>query len=310
MKLYRLLDSIPWARTHFERKLGLTLFVASQLTLVIYVTLKFIYGSPLEPGLVLILASFGLGTWLVTYILIGLLLAPLHHTAAELRNHLERRAMVNLPTQYTDVVGQLMRDAGYLARRARKDADYLLQSDETDPLTGFYTRNSGRRRLGEDVARAERHNSSLHFSFLSLDGLNQYAADYGNDAVDTLIRHAASLLEHNLRKSDWVVRWSEQLFAVGFQGNTQPHETIARLQGIIEKSPLEIAPGTMVAPVVCCGVGIFTKGATTNALQTAAAEALLKAQSAMTQSDPLNRIVMGDALIVALGQSAIFDDAA
>ena len=308
MKLYRLLNSIPWARTHFERKLGLTLFVASQLTLVIYVALKFINNSPLEPGLVLILASFGLGTWLVSYILIDLLLAPLHHTAAELRNHLERRAIVNLPTQYTDVVGQLMRDAGYLARRARKDADYLLQSDETDPLTGFYARNSGRRRLGEDVARAERHNSSLHFSFMSMDGLNQYAAEYGNDSVDTVIRHVASLLEHNLRKSDWVVRWSEQLFAVGFQGNTQPNETIARLQGIIEKSPLEIAPGKMVAPVVCCGVGIFAKGASTNAVQTAAAEALLKAQSAMNQSDPLARIVMGNAVVAVPDHSTIFED--
>ena len=304
MKLYRLLDSIPWARKHFERKLGLTLFVASQLTLAIYIAVKFFYHSPHESGVLLILASFGFSTWLASYVMMRLLLAPLDQTATELRNHLDRRANINLPTQYSDVVGQLMRDAGYLARRARKDADYLLHYGQTDPLTGFYTRNSGRRRLGEDLARAERHSSSLHFSFISLDGLNQYAAEYGNDTIDTIIRHAASMLEHNLRKSDWVVRWGEQLFAVGFQGNTQAHETIARLQGIIEKSPLEIAPGMMVAPVVCCGVGIFAKGATINALQTAAAEALLKAQLAITQSDPLSRIVMGEAVVVVVAKSA------
>lgn len=306
MKLYRLLDSIPWARTHFERKLGLTLFVASQFTLVIYVALKFIYGSPLEPGLVLILGCFGLGTWLAAYVLMRLLLAPLDQTAAELRNHLERRATVNLPAQYTDVVGQLMRDASYLARRARKDADYLLQHGETDPLTGFYTRNSGRRRLGEDVARAERHGSLLHFSYISLDGLNEYAAQYGNDAIDNIIRHAASMLQHNLRKTDWVVRWSEQLFAVGFQANTQAHETIARLQSIIENSPLEIAPGVMIAPVVCCGVGIFAKGATINTLQTAAAEALLKAQATTTQNNPLSRIVIGEAVVTVADEATVF----
>ncbi len=306
MKLYRLLDSIPWARTHFERKLGLTLFVASQFTLVIYVALKFIHGSPLEPGLVLILGCFGLGTWLAAYVLMRLLLAPLDQTATELRNHLERRATVSLPAQYTDVVGQLMRDASYIARRARKDADYLLQHGETDPLTGFYTRNSGRRRLGEDVARAERHGSLLHFSYISLDGLNEYAAQYGNDAIDNIIRHAASMLQHNLRKTDWVVRWSEQLFAVGFQANTQAHETIARLQSIIENSPFEIAPGVMIAPVVCCGVGIFAKGATINTLQTAAAEALLKAQATTTQNNPLSRIVIGEAVVTVADEATVF----
>jgi diguanylate cyclase (GGDEF)-like protein len=290
--LYRLLDSIPWVREHLARKLGVLLFVASQLTLLIYVCVKLAFDSPLESGMVLLLASFNLGAWVAGYVAMRWLFGPVEQTAAVLRAGLERREMPALPQHHQDVIGQLMRDATYLARRVRDDAEHLQYSANTDPITGFYTRGAGKRRLAEDIARADRHKMAFHFAFISLHGLEEPAAIYGNESIDHLLAHVAQLLQSNIRRSDWAARWNEHLFAIGFYASSQVFETALRLQNMIEQSPVEILPGVTLTPTVACGVGTYVKGASVIELRTVAAGALTEAQAGLDSADPRARVIV------------------
>ena len=60
--LYRFLDKIPWVRESLPRKRGTVLFIATQLTLLLYVFAKDAVSSPMESGILPLIASFNLGS--------------------------------------------------------------------------------------------------------------------------------------------------------------------------------------------------------------------------------------------------------
>ena len=202
MKFYRLLDSLPWVRNSLERKLGFTLFVGSQLTLLIYVAIKLIVGSPLEPGILLLVASFNLGSWVAAYVAMRFFLQPIEATANALRAYLERRPVDVLPQDGHDILGQLMRDADYIGKRAEMDASQLNRAVDDDRLTGLYSRRAGKRRLLEDAARSDRGKMKFHFAFFSLHGIRDIGTRQGNDKLDGMLQHVASLFTLNTRRID------------------------------------------------------------------------------------------------------------
>jgi diguanylate cyclase (GGDEF)-like protein len=290
MKLYALLDRFPWTRESLPRKLGVILFLATQFSLLIYVLVAWLMKNPIEPGWILVMASLNLGAWAAAYIAMRFLLAPIEATAGALRAHLERRPVTALPQHHSDVIGQLMRDASYLAKRVGDDTNFLQKSTESDPLTGLYSRRTGNRRLGEDVARAARQQMVFHFAFFALHGLKEPAAKLGNAPVDQLIAHAASLLQINTRKGDWIARWSDHLFAVGFCGNNQIHESLKRIHSILERSPIDVVPGLSLGMKVACGAVSFAPGMTPQTLYDHCVDALLKAQKSLDADDANLRV--------------------
>ena len=82
---YRFLDKIPWVRESLPRKPGILLFIATQLTLLLYVFAKDAVSSPTEPGILLLIASFNLGSWVAAYVMMRFFLRPIEATAAALR---------------------------------------------------------------------------------------------------------------------------------------------------------------------------------------------------------------------------------
>ena len=292
MKFYRLLDAIPWVRDSLERKLGFLLFIGSQITLLVYVGVKQLLGSPLEAGIVLIVASFNLGSWTAAYVAMRFFLEPVEATAHALRAHLERRPVEVLPQDGRDIIGQLMRDADYIGKRAEMDASELHRAIDDDLLTGLYSRRAGKRRLMEDVARSERRQMKFHFAFISLHGLSDIGTRHGNDKLDAMLQHVAGLFKMNSRRSDWVARWNEHLFAVGFCENSMIRETMARLHQILEESPFAVAPGEMRSPIAACGVCEHTPGLDLQTFYEMTRDAMRNAENALNASDRAGRVVV------------------
>ena len=132
----------------------------------------------------------------------------------------------------------------------------------------------------------------FHFAFFALHGLKEPAAKHGNAPIDQLIAHAASLLQLNTRKGDWIARWSDHLFAVGFCGNNQIHESLTRIHSILERSPIDAAPGLSLGMKVACGAVSFAPGMTPQTLYDHCVDALLKAQKSLDAADANLRVQM------------------
>ena len=292
MKFYRLLEAIPWVRESLERKLGLILLIGSQLTLLIYVGVKLALDSFIEPGIVLLVASFNLGSWVAAYVAMRYFLQPIEATAGALRAYLERRPVDVLPQDGHDIFGQLMRDADYIGKRAEMDATELNRAIDDDLLTGLYSRRAGKRRMLEDVARSERGKMLFHFAFFSMHELSDIGTRHGNDKIDAMLQHIATLFKLNTRRTDWVARWNEHLFAIGFSDNKQIRETMARLHQILEESPFAIAPGEMRSPIVACGVCAHTPGMEVQKFYEMTRDAMRNAELALKSPDRGSRVVV------------------
>jgi diguanylate cyclase (GGDEF)-like protein len=292
MWFYKLLDAIPWVRESLPRKLGFMLFAATQITLVLFVLVKWALNSPLDYGILLLVASFNLGACVACYLAMRLFLLPVEATAGALRAYLERRPVDLLPVTGHDVVGQLMRDADYIGKRQELDSSQLQRAVDDDVLTGLYSRRAAKRRLLEDVARSDRGQMRLHFAFISLHGLTEHGRVQGNDRVDEWLRHVAMLLKVNTRRSDWVARWADHVFAIGFCDNSKIEETVARLHGVIEKSPFEVAPGKQVVPSAAIGVVEHASGVDMQSFYDQVREAEKRAQAGIGNVDAAARVVI------------------
>lgn len=292
MKFYRLLDAIPWIRESLERKLGLVLFIGTQLTLFFYVAIKLLLDSPMEAGILLLIASFNLGSWVAAYIAMRFFLQPIEATAEALRAYLERRPVEVLPQDGHDMFGQLMRDADYIGKRAELDSSQLQRAVDDDLLTGLYSRRAGKRRLLEDAARSERGKMKFHFAFFSLHGLSDIGERHGNEKLDALLQHIATLFKLNVRRSDWVARWNEHLFAVGFCDNSRIEEVVRRIHQVLEQSPFDVAPGEKRSPIVACGVCEHVPGMELQKFYELARDAMRGAENAVKTGTAQQRVMI------------------
>lgn len=292
MNFYRLLDRIPWIRHSLARKLGFMLFFGSQVTLLIYIGVKVVMKSPLEPGILLLVASFNLGSYVAAYIALRLFLKPVEATANALRAYLERRPVDVLPQDGHDELGQLMRDADYIGKRTELDSSQLHRAVDDDLLTGLYSRRAGKRRLLEDVARSDRCRMKFHFAFISLHSISDISRRHGNEKMDAILQHVAQLLKMNTRRSDWVARWNDHLFAIGFAENMHIVETIHRIHQVLESSLFEVAPGEKRSPIVACGVCEHAPGMEMQRFYEMTRDAMRGAENAINASDARQRVVV------------------
>lgn len=295
MKFYRLIDQLPWVRESLPRKLAFVLFVGSQLTLLIYVAVKIAMNSLIEPGIVLLIASFNLGSCVAGYVAMRFFLQPVEATAAALRAYLERRPVEVLPQDGHDVIGQLMRDADYIGKRTALETSKLKRAVDDDLVTGLYSRRAGKRRMLEDIARSDRGRLIFHFAFFSMHSISDIGTRHGSEKFDALLKHVADLFKQHTRRADWVARWNDHLFAVGFCDNTDVLDTVTRIHEIIEQTPYDVAPGEKRSPVVACGVCLHVGGTNMQRFYETTRDAMRAAESAIRSSDPRQRIVLVNA---------------
>lgn len=102
-----------------------------------------------------------------------------------------------------------------------------------DPLTGVYNRGAGEQRLGEEIARSQRHGTPLVALMFDIDKLKYVNDTFGHAAGDELIKHFAELLKRAIRGSDVAVRLGGDEFLVVLPECklNQVHHVLGRLGG-------------------------------------------------------------------------------
>ncbi len=84
----------------------------------------------------------------------------------------------------------------------------------TDSVAGCLNHRAMRRRLGEEVARAQRSGGRLACAIVDLDDFKQVNDRYGHPAGDALLREVAQALEGEFRAFDRVARYGGDEFVV------------------------------------------------------------------------------------------------
>ncbi|KGK87270.1 diguanylate cyclase [Desulfosporosinus sp. HMP52] len=103
-----------------------------------------------------------------------------------------------------------------------------------DTLTGLGNRGMFYHSLKNEVNRIK--GKDLCLAMLDLDNFKQINDTYGHIAGDIVLKKLAKLLEQNIRKSDTVVRWGGEEFAIIMPATNLPgaYALLERIRTIIE----------------------------------------------------------------------------
>ena len=84
----------------------------------------------------------------------------------------------------------------------------------TDALTGLHNRRYLKERLGEVLARAERHGKPVTAVMCDIDHFKRVNDTYGHVVGDEVIRRVAGVLKTLVRKIDLVARYGGEEFVL------------------------------------------------------------------------------------------------
>jgi diguanylate cyclase (GGDEF)-like protein len=285
MRIYRMLSDIAPLRASYHGKFALAAFVGVLIPLAIFILYLLISRADwaaMSPVIAaLVLASF-MG-FLGTLWILRELLAPIDITAEALRTYIGSRKVPDLPLHFPDNAGRLMEGTQYTLSQLHETISRLERVSDTDELTGIYNRRAGEKRLGEEVARAERDLQSFQFAFFDVNEFKLINDRFGHSAGDACISHIAAMLQLNTRRGDWVARWGGDEFVVGLHRNRALKMVMSRIVKAIESSPCEITPGQELVVHVSCGVAEYRFGS-------GAEGVLVDADKAMYAAKELGRV--------------------
>lgn len=130
----------------------------------------------------------------------------------------------------------------------------LQRAAITDPLMGIYNRRFLYHRLEEEVARAQRYGTPLSILMIDLDHFKNINDRYGHQTGDRVLQEIARMIQHGVRKSDYVGRFGgEELLLILPVTTKEEAEILAeKLRRKIEQAVLVPAePGTGNEDVRC-----------------------------------------------------------
>lgn len=90
----------------------------------------------------------------------------------------------------------------------------LRRSGFTDVLTGWYNRRYLQVRLGEELARARRHESALTCLMLDIDYFKSVNDTWGHAAGDHVLREITQRIESEIRATDVAARYGGEEFVI------------------------------------------------------------------------------------------------
>lgn len=112
----------------------------------------------------------------------------------------------------------------------------LVISGLTDPLTELHNRRYLDRRLGEELARANRYHQPISCLFVDADHFKRINDTYGHKVGDLVLRELASRIRSQLRANDIATRYGGEEFAL-----LLPQTTLEEALLLAERIRLEIA---------------------------------------------------------------------
>jgi diguanylate cyclase (GGDEF)-like protein len=221
-----------------------------------------------------------LGSALTLFALYALL-APVSAASRTLHTYHEHGRLPRLPTDSDDEAGELLFDVQHVISHLEETIRSLEELSAKDPLTGAYNRRVCEERLAEDVARVERGGETLTLAALDADRLKEINDRYGHAAGDACLRHLASIIERNIRLSDWFGRWGGDEFVVAFWDAKDPSGSEAIVHRIAEdlrRNPARLPRGGEERLTASAGIAWLRGGEGARELFERADAALLRAK--------------------------------
>lgn len=178
---------------------------------------------------------------------------------------------------------------GVLERAARIEKLVFV-----DPLTGAYNRSYYDLQVRNEIARAQREQSSLALLICDIDDFKSFNTSFGYEAGNQVLVQVAGTLRTGVRPFDTVARWGGEEFAVLLTPPVAEDDVMAiceRLRVSVERTPIRLegldGRSHRVHVTMSFGVAMFPDHADNPAdLWRAANTALLKAKR-----PPKNQIV-------------------
>jgi diguanylate cyclase len=124
-----------------------------------------------------------------------------------------------------------------------------------DALTGALNRRGLDQTLGREIARAQRSGQKMSVTMIDLDFFKSVNDLFGHEAGDQLLIHFTGLIRSVLRKSDAVVRYGGEEFALILPETDARGAlfVLGRLQQVVKKTPL-MYNGREIATTFSAGV--------------------------------------------------------
>jgi diguanylate cyclase (GGDEF)-like protein len=148
-------------------------------------------------------------------------------------------------------------------------------------LTGAYNRRACEERLAEDVARVERGRETLALAALDADRLKEINDRHGHAAGDACLRHLASIIERNIRKSEWFARWGGDEFVVALwdaKNLSMAEAIVHRIAEDLRRNPARLPQGGEERLTASAGIAWHRGGEDARTLFERADAALLRAK--------------------------------
>jgi len=154
--------------------------------------------------------------------------------------------------------------------------EQLQKISVTDKLTGLFNRLKLDEVLEFEINRSDRFNHSFGIIILDIDDFKSVNDTYGHQMGDYILKTMASIIEHNIRKTDVVGRWGGEEFMVICPENSK-EETVLVAEKI-RKSLESYTYETVGSKTASLGVSIYTKDMGINNLISKADEALYRSK--------------------------------
>ncbi|HYF63865.1 MAG TPA: bifunctional diguanylate cyclase/phosphodiesterase [Herpetosiphonaceae bacterium] len=237
----------------YTGKIMLVAFVGTSLpllVLMVYVlsTESLAYAT-VRRVLLTALAALALGLGATLYAL-HQLVAPIGMISQKLRAYLTSSIDPNLPTHFTDEVGQLMADTQQTI--AKLDA-MLMYTATYDPLTALPNRFLGRTHLEQAMAQAAAGGYALAVVVFDVDGFATLNTALGYATGDVIIKTIAGRLQGAVRQQDILARLDGDEFAIICANVTFVDELVSYVEGILAALAQPVALPSQEIYVSCSG---------------------------------------------------------
>ena len=281
--IYALLSRLGFPKS-YRGKIMLVAFLGTHAPLIALV-FYLLLGSSLGLGpalriLALMVVVTLVGTAATLLVLRGLL-APISLTSSAIKGYMDDRQVPDLPTGFTDEVGQLMADVRYAIGHLDESIRLLEGLSATDQLTGLLNRRQGEKLLAEEATRVRRSAETLTLGVVDVNNFKHINDTYGHQAGDACIQYVAAVIGRNIRQGDWLARWGGDEFVVVLRDANPFAQTETVLQRIVrdlKDSPLRLPQGEELVLTVTVGARRYSGEKDLRELLAKADEAMYEAK--------------------------------